>query len=335
MAAAGRGCYGRLSILLYYPNMAIVMEESEPLARHAVFKIGGPARFFVAAKSAKDVAAGVQLARERGAPWVMLGAGSNVLVSDQGFPGVVIHPAAGRIRVTGTELIADAGAPMARAVAAAAQAGLTGFEWAIGVPGTIGGSVFGNAGCFGSEMQDVVSSVAVFNALTGATESWPGSEARFSYRDSIFKRRPELVILSATLALRPGDSASGQRLIREHTARRAEAQDIGTHSAGCMFKNIPWTRRDVDPERLLERHPELVPFRQNPAIPAGFLIDQVGLKGRAIGRAKVSERHGNFFLNTGGATAEEVVMLAGLAKERVHRRYGLLLEEEIRYVGFE
>lgn len=310
------------------------MQESEPLARHTVFKIGGPARFFVSAKSGEDIAAAVQLGRERGVPWVMLGAGSNLLVSDQGFPGVVIHPVAGRIRVTATELIADAGAPMARAVAAAAQAGLTGFEWAIGVPGTIGGSVFGNAGCFGSEMKDVVSSVAVFNALTGATESWPGSAARFGYRSSVFKRRPELVVLSTTMALRAGDPAAGQRLIREHTAHRARTQDIGTQSAGCIFKNIPWARRDVDPERLLERHPELAPFHQNPAIPAGFLIDQVGLKGRAIGRAKVSERHGNFFLNTGGAAAEEVVMLIGLAKERVHRRYGLLLEEEIRYIGF-
>jgi len=314
--------------------MAVEIKEQEPLAPHTVFKIGGLAEGYVETETADDLVAAVGEACKAGRSWIILGAGSNVLISDQGFPGVVIHPVAGRIRVTGTELSAEAGAPMARAVAAAVRAGLTGFEWAIGVPGTIGGSVFGNAGCFGSEMKDVVSSIAVFNTLTGATETWPGSAARFDYRSSVFKKRPELVILSATLALRPGDPASGQRLIREHTARRAETQDIGTQSAGCMFKNILWARRDVDPERLLERHPELAPFRQNPAIPAGFLIDRVGLKGRQVGAVKVSERHGNFFLNTGGATAEAVAVLVGIVKEYVHRRYGLLLEEEIRYVGF-
>lgn len=310
------------------------MQESEPLARHTVFKIGGPAEGYVEAKTPDDLVAAVDEARKAGRPWIVLGAGSNMLVSDHGFPGMVVHPVGGRIRVAGTKLIADAGAPMARAVAEAARAGLSGFEWAIGVPGTIGGSVSGNAGCFGSEMKDVVESVAVFNANHGSMEQWDGAACQFGYRESVFKRRPELVVLWATLALRPGDPASGQRLMRAHTARRAETQDIGTQSAGCIFKNIPWVRGDVDPERLIGRHPELAPFRQNPAIPAGFLIDRVGLKGCSIGRAEISGRHGNFFLNTGGATAEEVVMLIGLAKERVHRHYGLLLEEEIRYIGF-
>lgn len=314
--------------------MPLVMKESEPLSGHTVFRIGGPARFFAPAATAEDITGAIQFAKDRGLPWLVLGAGSNVLVSDRGFPGVVIHPEDGRISTAGEELTADAGVPMAKAVALALRAGLRGFEWAIGVPGTIGGSVRGNAGCFGSEMKDVVHAVAVFNALTGATETWPGSEARFGYRQSMFKSRPELVVLSATLALGPGDPAAGLELVRDYTAHRAETQDIGTQSAGCMFKNVPWARRDVDPQRLLGRHPELAPFRQNPAIPAGFLIDQLGLKGRRVGAVKVSERHGNFFLNTGGATAEEVTILVGVAKEYVHRSYGLLLEEEIQYIGF-
>lgn len=316
------------------PGMPLVMKEEESLARHTVFRIGGPARFFVAAATAEDIAGAIHVAEDRGLPWLVLGSGSNVLVSDRGFPGVVIHPTDGRISTAGVELIADAGVTMAKAVACALRAGLCGFEWAIGVPGTIGGSVRGNAGCFGSEMKDVVRSFAVFNAATGRTETWPGSAAQFGYRQSTFKSSPELVVLGATLALRPGDPAAGLKLVRAYTAHRAETQDIGTQSAGCMFKNVPWVRRDVDPERLLERHPDLTPFRQNPAIPAGFLIDQVGLKGHRVGAAKVSERHGNFFLNTGGATAEEVTILVGVAKEYVHRSYGLLLEEEIQYIGF-
>ena len=143
-----------------------------------------------------------------------------------------------------------------------------------------------------------------------------------------------MVILAATLGLQAGDPQAGQQKIREYTLHRAATQDIGLQSAGCAFKNISWSRRDVDKKVLLQRFPELGDFHASPGIPAGFLIDRAGLKGRQIGRAKISERHGNFFINTGGASAEEVVMLAGLAKEHVRRHYGLLLEEEIQYVGF-
>lgn len=315
-------------------HMAVEIQEHEPLARHTVFKIGGPARFFITTEGCEDLITVLRAARASNVQWAVLGAGSNVLASDRGFPGMIIRPTGGTVKVAGEDIRVDASVPMARAVAESLACGLRGFEWAIGVPGTIGGSVRGNAGCFGREMRDVVRAVSVVNTATGATEEWSADALEFGYRESILKRRPELVVLAVTLGLTAGDSAEGQRLVREYTAHRGKTQDIGSPSAGCIFKNILWARRDVNKERLVGRFPEFAPFRDHPAIPAGFLIDQLGLKGQTIGGAKVSERHGNFFLNTGRATAEEVVMLIGLAKERVHRRYGLLLEEEIQYIGF-
>ncbi len=314
--------------------MALSILEHEPLAQHTVFRIGGPARFFVTADTQGDFTAVLKAAKSSGLPWMILGAGSNILAADRGFPGMVIRPMGGAVAVSGNRAIADAAIPMARVVAEVLLKGLRGFEWAIGVPGTVGGSVRGNAGCFGGEMRDVVRSITVFDTASGNIEEWSADAAEFGYRDSIFKRRPELVILAATLGLQAGDPLEGQRKIRDYTAHRAKTQDIGPQSAGCAFKNIPWSRRDIEKNLLLARFPELADFHASPGIPAGFLIDRAGLRGRQIGRAKISERHGNFFLNTGGASAEEVVMLAGLAKEHVHRRYGLLLEEEIQYVGF-
>lgn len=315
--------------------MAIAIQEDEALAGHTVFRIGGPARFFVTADQTEDCMSALRAARSLGLPWVILGGGSNVLVSDRGFRGMVIRPTGGAINIAGDRLRADAALPMARVVSESLASGLRGFEWAIGVPGTIGGSVRGNAGCFGSEMRDAVEAISVFNTHSGETEEWSAEAAEFGYRSSIFKRRPELVVTAATLRLRPGDPAEGQALVRAYTAHRTAAQDIGSQSAGCIFKNVPWDRRDIDQEKLLARFPGLGPSGTVPGISAGFLIDRVGLKGYRIGGAKISERHGNFILNTGGATAEEVIMLIALAKERVHRTYGILLEEEIQYVGFE
>ncbi len=315
--------------------MPVSIKENEPLARHTVFRIGGPARFFVTADGSEDFVAALRGVVSAGLPWRILGAGSNVLVADRGFAGAIIRPVGGLVEVNGNRMRVDAALPMARVVSESLAAGLRGFEWAIGVPGTIGGSVRGNAGCFGGEMKDVVRAVTVFDARMGAIEEWSADAVEFGYRDSIFKRRPELVILAATLGLQPGDPLEGQRRVGEYTAHRTATQDIGSHSAGCAFKNIPWSRRDIKRERVLQKLPNLPPSGTVSGISAGFLIDQAGLRGYRVGGAKVSERHGNFILNTGRATAEDVAILLALAKERVHRNYGLLLEEEIQLVGFE
>ena len=314
--------------------MNIVVQENIPLAPYTIYKIGGPARYFVEVKTSEDLADALRFAATGGMRFFILGAGSNILVSDKGFDGVLIRMAGGMVRAEGERLIVDAGVMMARAASEAARAGLAGFEWAIGVPGTIGGSVRGNAGCFGGEIKDVVESVDVFDTLNPRPYTLYIKDCQFGYRDSIFKRRPELVVLSVTLQLQKGDSAVIQERIRAITKERAEKQDIGMQCAGCIFKNVSWERRDINADAVLKQFPELAQFRDRATIPAAYLVDVAGLKGRRVGRVVISSKHANFFVNEGGATADEVAMLISMAKDAVFRKYGIALEEEIQYVGF-
>jgi UDP-N-acetylmuramate dehydrogenase len=246
----------------------------------------------------------------------------------------VIHLVSGGIEVKVDEVIVDAGVLLARLVATALAKGLSGIEWAIGIPGSLGGSIRGNAGCFGGEMKDVVETIRVYDTKRGEEFVLPGNAAEFGYRDSIFKRHPEWVILSATVKLFPGDTARSQALIREYATKRTAAQAIGSKSCGCIFKNIPWGRKGISKEKILMRFPGMPPSGTVDGIPVSYLISEAGLKGRRIGDIEVSQRHANYFVNHGNGTADEVAMLIALVKEYVHRTFGLVIEEEIQYVGF-
>lgn len=322
--------------------MSIEIKEDTSLSGYTIYKIGGPAKFFVEVRNSKELEEALEWAEGKMLPIFILGAGSNILVSERGFDGLVIHIISREVKVDGERLTADAGVMMAKAVLESANVGLTGFEWAIGIPGTIGGSVRGNAGCFGGEMKDVVESVRILRSKDGRSGlqdqfsllTLNNSECEFSYRDSIFKRHPEWVILSATLKLKKGDQKEIQARIASITKERSEKQDIGSKTCGCIFKNISWTRKDINKSKLLERFPELAQFKDQPNIPASFLIDQAGLKGRRVGKVFISPKHANFFVNEGGASADEVIILIGIAKDTVRRKYGMLLEEEIQFVGF-
>lgn len=352
--------------------MSLKIEENVILASHTVYKIGGPARFFASVKDPEELSEAILFAKEKNLPIFVLGAGSNILVSDKGYDGLVIHLSMGGVEIQGTTVKVSAALTMAQVVAKTAQAGLAGFEWAIGVPGTIGGSVRGNAGCFGSEMKDVVERVSVLQntkpsiQITNKTQNtkhnfqtkeFTNAECEFGYRDSIFKKHPEWIIVCATLKLQPGDSKEIQEKIKKITLERTGKQDIGTKSCGCIFKNVPWNRKNIDPVRsrlsettadsqanrtsngvdkefLISRFPDLAQFSDRDTIPASYLLDQAGLKGRRVGKVLISPKHANFFINDGGATAEEVVMLISIAKDTVKRKFGILIEEEIQYVGF-
>lgn len=312
----------------------IEIKENIPLAPYTIYNIGGPAQFFANVRSAREIEEGITFARDRHIPFFMLGAGSNVLVSDAGYRGLVLRGSGGEIRVDGQLLICDAGVMMARAVFESARAGLTGLEWGIGIPGTIGGSLRGNAGCFGGEIKDVVERVEVFDTHEHATKFLRASQCNFSYRDSLFKKHPEWIILSASFRLARGDSALSHSAIKKISNERTEKQAIGAKSCGCIFKNVSWSRKDIDKKKLLTRFPELTQFRSVEHLPASFLIDSSGLKGRRVGGVHVSRRHANYFINDAGARGEHVLMLISLAKNIVRRKYGIQLEEEIQYVGF-
>ena len=263
----------------------------------------------------------------------ILGIGSNVLISDKGFNGLVIKNRLQNIKITNTDVHIEAGSTMARVVAETTKARLSGFEWAIGIPGTIGGSIRGNAGCFGFETKDVLESVDVFDINKNTKYKIQNRNCNFGYRDSIFKHSPNLIIFSALFKLKKGNLQESQEKISEYSKMRVASQDIGAQCAGCIFKNVLWSRRDLNKTDLIKRFPELKKFSNQKEIPAAFLIDHLGLKGIKISNAQISRRHANYFINLGNALAEDVIMLIGLAKERVQNYYGILLEEEIHYIS--
>lgn len=312
------------------------IKENIDLKPFTYFKIGGVARYFAEVTTIDDLREVVKFAKAKGVPFFVFGAASNILVADRGYNGLAIRLMLRDLRREGDSIVAGAGVPNAVAVARAIKEGLGGFEWAIGIPGSIGGSVRGNAGCFSGEMKDVVSKVKVLNIDTGEVEEYDNAFCAFGYRDSVFKHNQKYIVVEATLSLRKGTPETSQKLVRYYTSHRSESQDIGASSAGCVFKNTPWPKDDHARTRLMKFFPGLKEFQNQEVIPAGYIIDHItGLKGKTIGSVSISKRHGNYFINHGGATAEEVIMLIGLVKEYVHRKCGLHLEEEIQYVGFE
>lgn len=307
------------------------IKEFVELAPYTSFKIGGKSRYFGIAKNQEELLELLKFAKEKNLPFLILGKGSNILVSDAGFKGLAIINRAKAFKTEGEKVIAETGISLAELIEKTNKNGLAGLEWAISIPGTLGGAIRGNAGAFGGEIKDFVKEIKVYDFKKDEFAVLGVSECDFRYRHSIFKENPNLIISEAKLTLRKGSGKEGD-LIKNYLNERNFSQDISNSSAGCVFKNIPWLRKDIDKKKLIEYHSELRQFSDKPNIPAGFLTDYLGLKGYQIGQAQISRKHGNFIINLGGASAESVIMLIGLIKERVHRHYGIQLEEEIQIV---
>lgn len=322
------------SLLLYH--MAHIVQENIPLGQYSVFKIGGPARFFSVVKNKDEMMTALRFAKEKNTPFFMLGAGSNILVADAGFEGLVIKNELNGISSDEKTcmIYADAGISMPRLAAEAAKNSIAGFAWAIGIPGTVGGSIRGNAGAFGKETKDVLVSAKVYDAAAAAIKQFNNASCRFGYRDSVFKHNSNLVVLSAEFRGSTGDQEEIRKKIREITEIRSKTQDIGAKCAGCVFKNVAWRQMAKNKEQMVREFPDLVQFQDRETIPAGYLIDRAGLKGARIGNTEISQAHANYIINEGGATADEVVRLVARVKEQVRLIYGIALEEEIQYVGF-
>lgn len=313
-------------------RFGIQFKENEPLAKHVNLRIGGPADFFVEAKSSQDIIDAVTIAKASSTPCFILGGGSNTLVADEGFRGLVIKAANRTMRIDGTKVFAEAGVIAASVARASAEAGLTGFEWAISLPGTIGGGVRGNAGCFGGEMKDSIESVRVLRK--GVVETLSNPDLKFGYRHSALKNLGNSdVILDVMLSLKQGDRAEALANIDKTLAGRKASQPLGASSAGCMFKNFEWTN-----DAAIEHLKSLIEIPQNflvsHRIPAGWIIDKLGLKGASCNDAEVSSQHGNFLLNKGHATATDIATLVDFVKKNVEEKSGIHLEEEVMRLGF-
>lgn len=302
------------------------LQRDVPLSRFTSFRLGGPARYLLVARDVPTIVRAASVARAAGLPFVILGGGSNTLVAPTGFPGLVVIAAAAGLTATPPRLVAEAGVKLSVLIVRAAQAGLGGLSCLSGVPGTVGGAIVGNAGGRTDWISHRTVSVRVVSAV-GEEASVPRDDCGFDYRESRFKTSGEIV-LSAELELLPGAPAA---LLAEHVwliREKNQKQPTSAQSAGCMFKNA----RVVDPMSLPAFLRETVVDGQ---VSAWRLITAAGLSGQRIGGVRVSERHANFFVNDGTGTVDDVLALLSLVKQRVRKRFGVPLTEEVRLLGFD
>lgn len=309
------------------------VKQNEQMAAHTYLKIGGPARLYLVAQDADTVVEAVKQAKELKIPWYVFGAGSNLLVADEGFQGVVIQAMDRSFSIDDETVTSAPGMFSAMLAKTLADEGLIGFEWGVGLPGTIGGAVYGNAGCFGGEMKDTVTFVEAYDVAHDKGVVYSNAECRFGYRDSRFKHEPHL-ILKVAMKLARGDRGDARKKIDEIMAKRKDTQPQGAFTAGCMFKNFEYT--DESALEKLRRDGDEVPadMLASKRIAAGWLIDKLGLKGTTIGKAQVSPVHGNFLVNLGGASAKDVIALSSFVKMKVRDELGILLEDEVQVLGF-
>lgn len=288
-----------------------------PLAPLTTFKVGGPAEWFLETRTSGEIVTALGLAHQHGVPVTLLGGGSNVLVSDAGVPGLVIRPRGGEIVALDDHHVrADAATTINGLVRWTIMHGCAGLEAWAGTPGTVGGAIFGNAHFGGRLIGDLVRSVRLATR-DGRTVDAARDDMAFGYDESRLQGTGE-ILLSADFAVTPGDPAALRRTARESLAFRKRTQPLETPSAGCIFQN---------PQRGRDAVPDGIPWS------AGALVDRAGLKGTAIGGARISPAHGNFIVNDGAATARDIRALIERCRKDVRDRFGVELREEIVYLG--
>ncbi|MFA5878144.1 MAG: UDP-N-acetylmuramate dehydrogenase [Candidatus Staskawiczbacteria bacterium] len=305
------------------------VKENVSLNSQTTFKIGGPAKYFFVAKDKKGIIKAIKAAKEFKLPFFILGSGSNVLVSDKGYDGLVIKMQNPEIKVQGINICADAGALVRKVTDVAVENNLTGFEWASGIPGTIGAAIYGNIGAFGSTMAGNIKSVEFVDIRNWKIKRCTIKECKFDNKNSIFKVNKNLIILSAIIKLEKGEREEISREIKRFLEYRKNNHPLEFPSAGCVFKNYD---KKITNKNLLKKYPELIEFNKGSRIPTSYLIDKAGLKGKTIGGAKISEKHANFIINTGAAKAEDVVKLIKIMKKGVKNKFGIVLQEEIQHL---
>ena len=307
----------------------MTIKENVNLAEYTNFKIGGPAKYFCEVKEIRDIQFALLHAKQNNLTYFILGGGTNLLVSDKGFNGLVIMMMNKSFTFQDLRLITGAGALFDELIQAAADKGLSGLEWAGGLPGTIGGAVRGNAGCFGFEIKDCVFRVTSISK-DGEIIERDNEFCEFGYRDSVFKRNGEIII-SVELSLKNGKKEEILRERDEKIKYRWNRQPLELPSAGSVFKNCPLDSMPLEIQKGFSEKIKQDPF---PVIPAAVLIAALGLAGVSIGGAKISEKHTNFIVNFKNAKAHDVLALINLVKKKVKNDFGVLLEEEIQLVGF-
>jgi UDP-N-acetylmuramate dehydrogenase len=282
----------------------------EPLCKHTSFRIGGPADFFTVAENREQLCRWVTMAVELEEPFLLIGRGTNLLVADEGYRGLVIENRCSGYEMDGDShiLTAESGVSLARLARVTAESGQGGLEWAVGIPGTIGGAIVNNAGAYDGDMSAVVRSVTVWSPQE-ELRVLESNELDWGYRTSRFRncRSRQEVILSTQLQLKPETPGALAERMNSYRARRV-ASSPSKPSAGSVFKNPPGSS-------------------------AAELVDGAGLRGKSIGDAQISEEHANYIVNAGQATAQDVLLLIALVEDQVRRSFGVDLELEIEVIG--
>ncbi|MBW6440805.1 UDP-N-acetylmuramate dehydrogenase, partial [Patescibacteria group bacterium] len=306
--------------------MSIEIQKNISLSKYTSFRIGGLAKFFCVVENIDEIQEVMEYARENNLAVFVLGSGSNILISDKGFNGLVIKIQDIRCEIQNSDKIfVGAGLPLAKLVSESVKNNFTGLEWAAGIPGTVGGAICNNAGAHGKSMEDVVEEVEAIEIIpmgkSWRVEKLAKQECNFTYRNSIFKSDKKYIILSAVLKLVKEGESDSRKLIAEYLQARREKQPLEYPSVGSIFKNQKI--EDDVLKKIFIKYPELKEIVKDNIVPVGWFVEELGLKGRKIGGAMISQKHGNFIVNTGNAQAEDVVILISLIKQKIRDHFGV------------
>lgn len=319
-----------LSRLAAIPNLQVF--EDVPLSRYTRFEIGGPARILANAADQPAMLEALRIVRGAGSPYAVIGGGTNLIVDDAGFPGVILRYTAPAIEIEGCRVRVEAGAVLQDLVDQTVDRSLRGLETMTGIPGWVGGAIYGNAGAYGHSISERVESVRFLDALevgqAGEIRELDRGACEFQYRDSVFKRHKERVILSAVLRLDPADAHELRATADGILKIRNEKYPPEMRCAGSIFKNLliadlPASVRVQVPEKVIREG----------KVPSAYFLDLAGAKGMSEGAIRVADYHANLIYNPGGGSARELRHLIHTLKARVRQRFGIELEEEVQYIG--
>src|SRR3989338_8352874 len=303
--------------------MAIQIQENVPLAPLTTFKIGGPAKYFAEAHSEEEIREALAVAHDKNIPAIIMGGGSNVLVPDNGLNALVVFISLTDFKLNGKELEAGAGCNLFSLIKEASQAGMGGWEKLAGIPGTIGGAVRGNAGAFGTEIKDFPVKIRALNSATAEIKEFQNADCDFAYLHSFFKDNPKWIIVHVQIHLRPIPTDISVYSIQETIAEREKRHLQNVQAAGSYFMN------PVAPAEIVAMFEKEKGMKSREGrVPAGWLIEKAGMKGATVGGAIASLQHPNYLVNTGGATAADVLELAQKIRDAVRAKFGIELKEE-------
>lgn len=306
------------------PNLTVSIDA--PLAPQTRFAIGGPADVYAETRSVESFVAAIAAARSSGLQTMVIGSGTNLIVSDEGFRGIVLRFRADSLAAEGESVTADAGAELQDLVDFTIAKGLQGLETLAGIPGSVGAAVYGNAGAYGHSISERVVQVRFYDGA--AVRVLNREQCVFQYRESVFKGHKDWIIFSTGLLLDPADAAVLRRTADDIMTVRNEKFPVTMKCAGSIFKNL--LLRDLPPEVAASVPTSVV---REGKVPSAYFLEQVGAKGIERGQIRVATYHANLIYNAGGGSASDLCALIGDLKRRVRRRFGIELEEEVQYVG--